>query len=161
MRLTRLLAGVVITGVAALAFSIAARAQTPDPFVGTWTLDVAKSTFKPGPAPKSTTVVVEAAGKGLKISVDAVAGDGTAMKWGYTTMRDGKDAPVTGNPNYDAVAFTQPTPTTGTAAYKKEGKVIITSKSSLSTDGKTLTLTSTGTDPKGQAVNNVSVYTKK
>jgi hypothetical protein len=161
MRLTRLVPIMVITGVAALVFSVAARAQTTDPYVGTWTLDVAKSTYKPGPAPKSTTVVVEAAGKGLKVSVDAVGADGTPMKWGYTSMRDGKDAPVTGNPNYDAVALTQSTPTTATAIYKKAGKVVITSKSSVSADGKTLTLTSTGTDPKGQAVNNVSVYTKK
>jgi hypothetical protein len=161
MRLIQLLPKVVITGIAALAISAAARAQAPDPFVGTWTLDVAKSTYKPGPAPKSTTVVVEPAGKGLKISVDAVAADGTPMKWEYTTMRDGKDAPVTGNPNFDAIAVTQTTPTTGTAAYKKAGTVIMTSKSSLSSDGKTLTLTFTGTDPKGQAVNNVSVYTKK
>ena len=161
MKLTQQLPKVVITGLAALAFSAAARAQTPDPYVGTWTLDVAKSTFKPGPAPKSSTVVVEAAGKGLKISIDAVGADGTPMKWGYTTMRDGKDAPVTGNPNYDAIAVTQTTPTTGTATYKKEGKVVSTSKSNLSSDGKTLTLTVTGTDPKGQTVNNVMVYTKK
>jgi hypothetical protein len=125
MRLTRLVPIMVITGVAALVFSVAARAQTTDPYVGTWTLDVAKSTYKPGPAPKSTTVVVEAAGKGLKVSVDAVGADGTPMKWGYTTMRDGKDAPVTGNPNYDAVALTQSTPTTATAIYKKAGKVVI------------------------------------
>lgn len=159
MRLRRLLPIMVITG--ALVFSVAAHAQTTDPYVGTWTLDVAKSTYKPGPAPKSTTVVVEAAGQGLKVSVDAVGADGTPMKWGYTSMRDGKDAPVTGNPNYDTVALTQATPTNATAIYKKAGKVVITSKSSVSADGKTLTLTSTGTDPKGQAVNNVSVYTKK
>jgi hypothetical protein len=161
MRHTRPLLKGVIFGVAALAFSVAALAQTPDPFVGTWTMDVAKSTFKPGPAPKSSTVVVEAAGKGLKLSIDSVAADGTAMKWGYTTMRDGKDAPVTGNPNYDAVAVTQATPTTGTASYKKAGKEVLATKTSLSPDGKTLTLTMTGTDPKGQAVNNVAVYTKK
>lgn len=161
MRHTRPLLKGVIFGVAALAFSVAARAQTPDPFVGTWTLDVAKSTFKPGPAPKSSTVVVEPAGKGLKLSIDSVAADGTPMKWGYTTMRDGKDVPVTGNPNYDAVAWTQHTPTTVTAEYKKGGKVVTTSKTSVSADGKTVTLTSTGTDPKGQAVNIVAIYTKK
>jgi hypothetical protein len=161
MRYTRLLPTVVIAGLAALTVGVAARAQTPDPYVGTWTLDVAKSSFKPGPAPKSTTVVAEAAGKGLKVSVDAVGADGTPMKWGYTTMRDGKDVPVTGNPNYDTVAWTQHTPTTVTAEYKKGGKVVTTSKTSVSADGKTVTLTSSGPDPKGQAVNIVAVYTKK
>ena len=35
------------------------------------------------------------------------------MKMGYTSMRDGKDAPVTGNPGYDTVAITQTSPTRG------------------------------------------------
>ncbi len=75
-----------------------ANAQAPDPLVGTWHLDVAKSTYKPGPAPKSATVVITAAGKGLKIAIDAVGGDGKPMKWSYANDRDGKDTPVTGNP---------------------------------------------------------------
>jgi hypothetical protein len=55
----------VFVGIAVLVIVSAAGAQTTDPVVGTWKLDVAKSTYKPGPAPKSTTVVVEPAGKGL------------------------------------------------------------------------------------------------
>ena len=39
------------------------RAQTADPMVGTWKVDVAKSTFKPGPAPKSATIVMEPGAK--------------------------------------------------------------------------------------------------
>ena len=148
-------------GVAAVFVAMTASAQTPDPIIGTWKLDVAKTTFKPGPAPKSATVVIEPAGKGIKISVDAVNADGSPMKWGFTTMRDGKDVPVTGNPAYDTAASTQNGPNAGTTEYKKGGKVVLTSKFSLSADGKTLTLTSTGTDPKGQAVHNVSVYTKQ
>jgi hypothetical protein len=42
-------------------------AQAADPVVGSWKLDIAKSTYKPGPAPKSVTVLVEAAGKGIKV----------------------------------------------------------------------------------------------
>jgi hypothetical protein len=151
----------MILGVAALLVAAAANAQTTDPIIGTWKLDVAKSSFKPGPAPKSATVLVEPAGKGIKVSVDAVNADGSPMKWGFTTQRDGKDVPVTGNPAYDAAASTQTGPTAGTTEYKKGGKVVVTSKYALSADGKTMTLTGTGTDPTGQAVHNVSVYTKQ
>jgi hypothetical protein len=154
-------AGIAVVCVGVLALSIVSRAQTTDPIVGTWTLDAAKSTYKPGPAPKSATVVVTPAGKGITIAVDAVNADGTPSKWGFTTQRDGKDVPVTGNPAYDTAATTQATPNSGTTVYKKAGKTIVTTKLNISADGKTMTLNSSGTDPKGQAVHNVIVFTKK
>jgi hypothetical protein len=148
-------------GIAALVVATAAGAQAGDPIVGTWKLDVAKSTYKPGPAAKSATVMVEPAGKGIKVSVDAVGADGSPSKWGFTTQFDGKEVPVTGNPMYDTATSTRPTPTTATTEYKKGGNVVMTSKAVVSADGKTMTLTGTGTDPKGQAVHNVTVYTKQ
>ena len=57
----------------ALAFGVVSiAAQANDPIVGTWKLDVARSTYKPGPAPKSTTLVVTPQGKGIKVDVDIV-----------------------------------------------------------------------------------------
>ena len=153
--------GVVLSVACAVVLSVAAGAQAPDPLVGTWKLDVAKSTYKPGPAPKSATVVITAAGTGLKIDIDAVGGDGKPMKWMYSNNRDGKDTPVTGNPAYDTVMVAQTSPTEGTITYKKGGKAIATAKTSLSKDGKTLTVTTTGTDPMGQAMNNVALYTRQ
>lgn len=150
----------VYIGVAALLLAPAAAAQSNDPIVGTWKLDAAKSTYKPGPAPKSVTVVVEPAGKGIKVSVDGVGPDGAPSKWTFTTDRDGKDVPVTGNPLYDMAASKQSSPTAATTEYKKGGKVVATSKLSISADGKTMTISSTGTDAKGQAFTNVSVFTK-
>jgi hypothetical protein len=156
----------MLIGMAAFVVVASARpagAQTPDPVVGTWKLDPAKSSYKPGPAPKSATVVVESVGKakGLKVAVDAVNADGSPLKWGFTTERDGKEVPVTGNPMYDTATSTQASPTTGTTVYKKDGKVVVTSKLAVSSDGKTMTLTGTGTDAKGQAIHNVAVYTKQ
>jgi hypothetical protein len=151
--------GIALGAVIALG-TIGASAQAPNPLVGTWKLDVAKSSYKPGPLPKSATVVVEPAGKGLKIAVDAVTGDGKPLKWGFTTALDGKDAPVTGNPMYDTAATTESKPGKGTTVYKKAGKTVVTSNAEVSADGKTLTITSTGTDAQGQAIHNVGVYTK-
>jgi hypothetical protein len=149
----------VLTAVCAVAFGAAAQAQTPDPLAGTWKLDVAKSTYKPGPAPKSATVVITSEGKGIKVAVDAVMADGP-LKWGYSSARDGKDTPVTGHPLYESAAATQNSPTEGTIVYKRAGKTVATTKTSVSKDGKTLTVTSTGTDAKGE-FNNVGVYTKQ
>ena len=152
---------VLFVGIAALLMTSAADAQTTEPIVGNWKLDVAKSTYKPGPAPKSANLTIEPAGKGLKIAVDAVQGDGSPLKWGFTTLRDGKEeAPVTGNPMFDVVTATRESANAGTNVYKKAGKVVMTTKAAISADGKTMTLTSTGTDAKGQAMHNVAIYTK-
>ena len=153
----------VFVGIAALIIGASgASAQTTEPVMGTWKLDVAKSTYKPGPAPKKLDPDKSSRqGTGLKVAVDAVNGDGTPLKWGFTTMRDGKEeAPVAGNPLFHVVTSTRTSATAGTNVYKKGGKVVMTTNLAISPDGKTMTLTSTGTDAKGQAVNNAAVYTK-
>ena len=105
-------------------------------------------------------MVLETAGTGLKVAVETVMADGP-LKWGYTTMRDGKDAPVTGNPFFDTAAGTLANPHESTIVYKKAGKTVSTSKVVIAKDGKTMTVTSTGTNAKGEAVNNVAHYTKQ
>lgn len=153
----------VILGILALAaVPVALAAQAPEPIVGTWRLDPAKSTYKPGPAPKSTTLVIEAAGKGIKVAVDVVNPDGSPLKWGFTSLRDGKEeAPVTGNPMFDTVTSTRESANAATNLYKKGGKVVMTTKVAIAADGKSMTVTSTGTNPQGQAVNNVGHYIKQ
>jgi hypothetical protein len=148
-----------VAAICAIALSAPIEAQT-DPLAGTWKLDVAKSTYKPGPAPKIATVVIEAAGKTIKVAVDAVTADGP-MKWGYSSAGDGKDVPVTGNPMYDAAAVTRASPSESTIVYKKAGKTVSTVKVSVAKDGKTMTTTTDGTDAKGQTMHNVAQYTKQ
>ena len=157
----RQLTGMALAPLFAIMVGVVLAAQPADPVVGTWKLDVAKSTYKPGPAPKSAAVVIDAVGKGIKVAVDAVTADGAAMKWGYTSARDGKDVPVTGNPAYDTANVTQISPTEGRIVYKKAGKALVTSETSVSKDGKTMTVTTKGTDPKGQPINIVALYTRQ
>ena len=155
-------AGVVLGVVALTVVPAVVGAQTAEPIVGTWNLDVAKSTYKPGPAPKSTTIVVKQAGKGIEVAVDAVNADGSPLKWGFTSLRDGKEeAKVTGNPLFDTVTASRESANAGTNLYKKAGKLVMTTKVAVAADGKTMTVTMTGTDAKGQAVNNVAHYTKQ
>ncbi len=154
---------VVNVTLGALVIAVASMvAQTTEPIMGTWKLDVAKSSYKPGPAPKSTTIVVSPEGKATKVAIDAVNADGAPLKWGFATVRDGKEeAPVTGNPMFDTVTATRESATAGTNVYKKAGKVVMTTKVAIAADGKTMTVTSTGTDLKGQAVNIVAHYAKQ
>src|SRR3954453_20203947 len=91
-------------GVIVLACGGATAAQSGDPADGVWKLNVAKSTYSPGPAPKQVTVTIETAGPGRKVAVDGMAGDGSPLKWGYAGNFDGKDIRLTGaNPDADVV----------------------------------------------------------
>jgi hypothetical protein len=114
----------------------------------------------PGPAPKSTMLKVDAAGKGFAVAVDSVGADGKPIKWGFTSQPDGKDLPVTGNPAIDTVSSTG-TGSAGMTTYKKAGKVVSTVTTAVSADGKMLTITTKGTDPQGRPVNNVAVYDRQ
>ena len=133
-----------------------------DPQVGVWTLNVAKSKYTPGPAPKSGTTKIEAAGAGVKVIVDQTLADGTSMHWEFTASYDGKDSKITGNnPNADTVARTRLNATTVQTINKKGGKVMSTQTSEVSADGKTRTVTTKGVNASGQQVNNVGVYEKQ
>jgi hypothetical protein len=159
MRQAYLLAVVVVASV--VVFGGTAFAQSSNSQVGTWKLNVAKSKYNPGPAPKSVTVKYEAAGAGVKVTVDSVGATGTVNHYTYTANYDGKDSPEVGNPSADTIALTRVNATTTTSVSKKGGKVTGNSTRVVSSDGKTLTNTSKGTNAAGQPTDNVQVYDKQ
>ena len=128
--------------------------------VGTWTLNVAKSKYSPGPPPKSATTKIEAAGAGVKTTVDQGFPDGT-RHW-RTPPTTTEDIRVTGNnPDAGTIARTRVNATTVQTVNKKGGKVTTTNTSIISSDGKTRTVTTKGTNAQGQMVNNVAVNQKQ
>jgi hypothetical protein len=137
-------------------------AQPGSTNLGTWQLNLAKSTFAPGTAPRSATFTNVVAGAGITSTSDSVAADGTARHSEYTMVYDGKDHPLTGNSsNGDVVAGTRVDANTLTFIYKKAGKVNVTTTNVASSDGKTYTITSKSTNAQGQTVVNVAVYDKQ
>ncbi len=137
-----------------------ASVQAADPAIGTWTLDVAKSKFSPGPPLKSLTVRFEAAGDGVKLMTDGVNAEGQPTHTEYTANYDGKDYPITGSAIADTVSLTRIDARTIQRTDKKGGKVVQTLTRKISADGKMFTVTVKGTDAKGQPVNNVLVFAK-
>lgn len=128
--------------------------------LGTWRLNVAKSKFTPGPAPKSSSVTFSAAGQGVKAVIDTVGADGSKVHWEYTANFDGKAYPVTGNPDGDMVVARRINPTSIETSYTLKGKATTVNTRVVAADGKTLTVTSTGTNGQGQKINNVQVFEK-
>ena len=129
-------------------------------FMGTWKLNEAKSKLSAG-GPKFTTVVYETAGDMIKCTVDGVDGDGKPAHNEWTGKFDGKDYPVTGDSTVDARSYRLISTRTLSITEKKDGKVLITGKIVVAADGKSRTITTTGTDAKGKKVTDVGVYDKQ
>jgi hypothetical protein len=107
------------------------------------------------------TLVYEAAGEGIKVTVDLVPADGPAIHYAYTANYDGNDVPVVGNPNGDTAPRTRVNATTTKLVNKKEGKILSTVTIVTPADGKTLTITTTGKNAVEQKVDSVAVYDKQ
>jgi len=110
-----------------------------NPSVGTWKLNTEKSKYSPGPAPQSATQTFEAQGDGVKVSNEGTAADGSRYAWSYTANYDRKDNPLsgTGTPSgADTIALKRIKPNITKATFKKAGKVVMTGRDVVSTDGK-------------------------
>ena len=144
----------------ALCFVGVAVCYAADAFMGTWKLNEAKSKFGPG-APKNTTVVYEAASDNVKVTVDGTDSDGKPTHNEWTGKFDGNDYPVTGDSNSDARSYKKVNDLTLTVTVKKGDKVTTTGRIVVSPDGKTRTVTTSGTDSKGNKVSSTAVYDKQ
>jgi hypothetical protein len=150
----------LLAGFIAITVGSSVQAQTPKGLAGTWTLNVAKSKFSPGPPPKSMKVTYTPSADGVRISVDVAWDGGESQHWEMAGKYDGKDYPVTGNPAADMASFKLVDDHTGESTFKKDGKVTATNRRVLSKDGKTLTITSKGTTADGKPRNDVQVFEK-
>jgi hypothetical protein len=139
---------------------VAALGFASNPNMGTWKLNEAKSKIPPG-APKNHTVVYEAAGDKVKVTVDGVDSDGKPTHNEWTGMFDGKDHPLTGDPNADTRSYKKIDDHTTELTNKKAGKVVATGKIVISADGKSRTVTVTGADPMGKKFTFTAVYDKQ
>jgi hypothetical protein len=130
-----------------------------NPQIGTWKLNETKSKMT-GKA-RNHTVVYEAAGDQIKVTVDGVDENGGAVHNEWTGKFDGKDYPVTGDANSDVRSYRMVNKNTLEIAGKKGGKETLTGRIVVSNDGKTRTVTTSTTDSQGKKITNVAVYDKQ
>ena len=132
--------------------------QARDPRTGTWQLNAAKSSYKPGPAPKSQTVRIEPSGQGERVRSEALNTNGTKVVMEYTAASDGTDYPLRGSPVANTVTLKRIDSHTTERVDSKAGKPVTTYRRVVSKDGKTMTVTIKGTDAKGQPVAETAFY---
>jgi hypothetical protein len=144
----------------ALCVSAVALGFAEDPEMGTWKLNETKSKIAPG-MPKNHTVVYEAAGDNVKITVDGADKDGKVAHNEWTGKFDGKDYPVTGDPTSDMRSYTKVDTHKLKFTVKQNGKSMTTGRVVVSADGKIRTVIVTGTDAEGKKFKSVAVYEKQ
>jgi len=128
--------------------------------MGTWKLNEGKSKLPAG-FMKNTNVVYEAAGDNIKASTDGIDKDGKPFHTEWTGKFDGKDYPLSGDPVSDARSYKMVNERTLAIANKKGSKVTTSGRIVVAPDGKSRTLSVTGTDAAGKKVSSVAVYDKQ
>ncbi len=128
--------------------------------MGTWKLNEAKSKFSPG-APKNTMVMYEMAGDNVKVTVDGVDAQGKPTHSEWTGKFDGKDYPLAGDATADTRSYKKVNGNTMDLWNKKDGKTVATAHIVVSADGKSRTLTMSGTNAAGKKIHVTAVYDKQ
>ena len=131
-----------------------------NPFVGTWRLNLAASTFDPGPPPRSQTRTWAADGT---VSVEGVTAAGQPVAYEYSIKADGREYAATGAVpgSADRMSSTRTDANTINAIFTRLGKPANTTRFVVSRDTQVLTVTATGTLPDGRALDDRLVYDRQ
>lgn len=138
-----------------------AAGSAADPVVGTWKLNLAKSTFGGGPALKSQIRIYSQSTRGTTLKMKSVSADGKETTTETTYSVDGKDYPTTGNPDFDSLSGTQIDTNTTEFSLKRAGKPVGTIRRTVSKDGQTLTLNFVITNANGVQLSQLSVFDRQ
>jgi len=156
------LAGAAVFALALMTAPLVAQlrptADPPPQLIGTWRLNVAKSKYSPGPAPRSEMRVYRRQSDGVHGIVTRVHADGRTEKFEYAA-NFGKDLMVTGIPDYDTVTLRKVDELTSDAVLSHAGNVYGVARRVVAQDGRTMTITF---DRKSDElrIHNVAVYEK-
>jgi hypothetical protein len=146
--------GVALCGMASVIWA-------SDPVLGKWKLNVDKSTYLPGPAPKSQTRLYQAHAHGIKVTIRTIGKDGQVIVVEHPVNYDGKEQPVIGSQQSDAIALQRIDEYTSESVMKHAGKLIGTNRRVVSKDGQTMTITYEGLDSRGRQVKVTALYDRQ
>jgi hypothetical protein len=117
-----------------------------DPLVGEWTQDLGKTRMR----------------QGLVLKIEPEGGNGVRFTgdYSYTAHFDGKPYDLKGSRN-DTVALAMVDPHTVDATYRRDNQVTQKDTWVVSADGRTMTMTGTGTYETGQRMTEKLVFQKQ
>jgi hypothetical protein len=155
-RSTRLLVSGLIVFAAAHPHLGAQSVRGEQVLLGTWELDLARSRYLPGPAPRSETRTYKADSGGVQGTIRRTHANGRVETIEWRADYDHEQA-VTGTTAYDAIVLKKIDEFTAESTLSHAGMVYGTARRVISPDGNTLTITferKTAND----TIRNIAVY---
>jgi hypothetical protein len=134
------------------------------PFAGTWKVNLEKSKFPAGKAPKSLTRTITADGDTMTYKFEGVGGDGAAIDYGFKSKYDGMDTEVMGAGapwGADHISIKKQNSHMVSVTLKKGDKTVATGSATVSHDGKMTTVILKGADASGKPMKSESIYDKQ
>ena len=150
----------IALGIVASCWAVGTPCLAADVTAGTWKMSEAKSKHT-GTSATYETVTIETAGDNMKVTLDGTDSAGKKVHAVWTGKYDGKDYPVTGNPEMESLSYKKIDDRHYEGTVKLGGKTVTSAKIQYSADGKTRTVTVSGTNSKGEKVSSTSVYEKQ
>jgi hypothetical protein len=157
--MNRVRRSVLIAAVFAVVLSAAGRAaDATDPLVGTWKLNLARSSFQPGPGPKGQLRIYRRSEDAEQLVSRGVGADGKPTLVQYTARYDDKDHHMTGSSGGDQIQLKRVDALTTQSIQKRDGKAAIIATRTVSQDGRTLTVVTKGTTATGETIDATMVF---
>ena len=135
--------------------------SSSDIVLGTWNLVISQSTYSPGPAPKNQVRIYEADPNGIRTTIKTTDAEGHTTMLTYTAKYDGVDYPITGSPDWDAIALKKISSHVAEAVLAHAGKEFGKARRVISPDQKTMTITFDAQVEGKPKVHNVAVFEKQ
>ncbi len=137
------------------------RVSETNPLLGTWKLNVEKSTSIGPPAKSGVTTWAPDAQGVLKNSGEIIDAQGQLQQYVFTHIWDGKPHQVTGFPAFNEDTYNRINTNTVNFVRSKDGKAVQMGSLAVSDDGKVLTVTAILTDANGQLVRSAGIWEKQ
>jgi hypothetical protein len=117
--------------------------QGVDPLIGTWKMNVEKSTSTLPPV-KSATLTFTGEGQNLTLTLEGVDAQSQPFKVVYQHIYDGRPHPTTGSPDYDSTTYTRIGNTINIVRFRQAktvdvGQAVIVPNKTYTVTGETIT----------------------
>ena len=157
----KVLSSVFLGALLTIGSAIMAAGSDADPVLGTWKLNLAKSTFGGGRALNSQIRTYSQSARGITLKMKTVSADGKETTTQTTFQLNGNDYPSMGNPDFDSLSGMQIDTSTAEFTLKRAGKPIGKMHRAVSKDGQTLTINILMTNAKGVQISELAVFDKQ
>ncbi|MGC2193049.1 MAG: hypothetical protein WA628_00130 [Terriglobales bacterium] len=144
-----------------IAISLVATRATAstDLFLGEWKLNVQRSVYPAGTCPKQMTIEMTSTARGVRYHSSTTYANGTTTQAQYVADYNGKQAAVMGGRGFLLpVSLRRMDSRTVVASYMRGMQLIATSRRIVSSDGRTMTITTKSRLFTGKSMTSVGLY---